>query len=756
MAKSVSKVFSTFNSGELDPALLGRFDIAEFFKGVAKGRNCYSLVTGGMFRRPGLHRIGNIHKAEPPALTGRRAVFIPYLDGSIDSATGKPSGALVTIEWDQIKIYNVPAYTVAATIVSSTYNGLTDDLTWTQQAGGDNIILFHPNLQPRRLSIATGTWALSTLALESIPQHHFEDTTGGSVVTHVERLKFINLSSTAGTDRFTLFIDGVETDWIDYDNTAATLAANIEAAIEALPNITVGDLTTVGVSAGLVTVSMGGTVDGRRFFFVLGQIDDPHFAGAPGEHIVIFTTDFKGSLKKEDIWSGTTGTGAENDRGWPRCGAFYNNRLYMAGSPALPNGAWGSRIANAEDFILLEDPTDDSPIQYFTDTDQGATFNQIFVGRHLQFFASGTEFYAPLSGVEPLTPTNFELRASSSIGAMRGAPPLFLAGSTIYLQRDGRAIRRFIFDDTEQNYRSFDLSIRGGHLLDVTPAPEMTGDATYRLATLPMRQIALQKSRDATNPDRIYVVTEAGDLVCVCVNEDERVLGWHLWQTQGLFSQVAVVGDDVFVGVFRENDVSHDDDEPVHFIERFDSRLLLDSAAFDFAPTPGDAVSSDMTYLEADTGETNTVEKIVDGVTQGLQDFTDTDTVATFDPASQTDWQVGLQFPDVKGDGSQVWVRTLPVEVEALDRILMGDKKQVARVVLRLIDTGSVRIDGKEQSLKSWIEAGDLSLHRQTGDFVLSALESDGDTFGQIDITQAKSDHFHLLAVKLEVDLLGD
>lgn len=754
MAKVVGKTFATFNSGEQDPALLGRFDTAEFFKGVAKARNCYSLVTGGMVRRPGTEFVDDLQFNAPPA-GDARARFIPYVDGGVDSVTGKATGALIVLNHNLISVYSVPGLVRITGFGGAWLSTQLDQVTWTQQAGGQNIIIFHPNLQPRRISIATGTWALSTLSFESIPQHHFEDTTGGSVVSHVERVHLINFGAGPPVDRFTLFVDGVETGWIDFDAATATVAANIKAAIESLPNISAGgggDVTVVHDTNQVYKITLAGTVDGRRFFFTPGNIDE---LTAVVNDVVLVYTDTQGSLKKEDIWSGSTGTGAEGDRGWPRCGAFFGNRLFMAGSPALPNAVWGSRVSNAEDFILLDDPTDGSPILYFEDTDQGATFNQVFVGRHLQFFASNTEFYAPKSDSEPLTPSNFTLRAASSIGAMRGAPPLFLAGSTIYLQRDGRGLRRFIFDEAEQNYRSFDISIRGGHLLNVTPDAKFSGGLAPILHELPINEMALQRSRDSENPDRIYIVNEAGNLICVVFNEDEGVLGWHQWETKGLFTNVVVVGDDVFVGVYREDDLSVGAVKDAHFIERFDDRLLLDSAAFDFAPTPGDAVSSDMTYLEADTGETNTVEKIVDGVTQGTQDFTETETIANFDPAAQTDWQVGLSFPDVKGDGSQVWIKTLPVEIEALQRILMGENVKIAGVTLRLIDTGSIVVDGHNLPLSDWIEAGDLTLHRKTGDFKTESLE-DIDGFGQIDITQSKSDHLHLLAVKLKVELLGD
>lgn len=742
----VSKDIATLNSGEQDPALLGRWDTEQFFKGASKLRNCYSLVTGGIVRRPGLEYVDDLQGTEP--IVDRSARFIPYLDGGVDTLTGKPTGALIVVSFSQIRIYNVPSLTVAATIVDSTYNFVQGEITWTQKTGGDDIIIFHPAKQPRRLSIATGTWVLTTLAFESIPQHNFADTVVGSVTSHEENLKCVNI---VPSDRITIFIDGVETAYIFLDAIFATAATNIKDAIEALPNIAVGDVTVTFIggsysSGANFDITLAGSVDGRRFTFTPGQIDEQNTVP---DAFISYRTETKGAKKKEDIWSGTSGSGGSLDRGWPRCGAFFGNRLFMAGSPALGNGAWGSRINNAEDFIVLDDPTDDSPIQYFTDTELGATFNQAFVGRHLQFFASNTEFYEPNSDTTPLTPTNFTLRAATSIGAMRAAPILFLEGSSLFLQRDGRALRRYIFDESEQNYVSPNVSLRGGHLLNVTPIPRFTDG---RLHSLPINEMALQRSRDSSNPDRIYIINEAGNLICVVLNADERVLAWHQWQTKGLFTHVAVVGDDVFVGVWREESINTPSSEPAHFIERFDSRLLVDSAAFDFSITPPIAVSTDMTHLEAGIAATNAVESIVDGTTQGLQDFTGTDTVAEFDPSAQTDWQVGLQFPDVKGGGEQLWIRTLPMEIELLKRILMGGKKTIVSAILRLLDTGSVEIDGSDVPLLDWIEAGDLTEHRQTGDFEKTGLNIT-DKFGQIDITQSKSDHLHLLALKIIVDV---
>ena len=750
-SKPIPKAIATLNSGEQDPALLGRWDTEQFFKGAAKLRNCYSLVTGGVVRRPGLERIGDVHPAPPTA--DFHARFIPYVDGKVDFATGKASGALIVIGFEQITVWDVPGYTLLQTIVDSTYNLRQDDITWTQS--GDDIIIFHPAKQPRRLSIATGTWTLTTLSFESIPQFAFDDTVGVAT-SQVTNVKYINMVS---SDRTTYFVDGVETGWIINDpaSMSPNMETNIKDAIEALPGVTVGDVTVTHkggatFSGANFDITFAGTVDGRRFIVTPGQIDEQNVATLDG--VLFFREETRGRKAEEDVWSGTLGTGDSLDRGWPRCGAFFGNRLFMAGSPALGNAAWGSRINNAEDFIVLDDPTDDSPILYFTDTEQGAEFNQVFVGRHLQFFSSNTEFWEPNSDKVALTPTNFTLRAATSVGAMRGAPILFLEGSSIYLQRDGRALRRYIFDESEQNYRSPSVSVRGGHLLN--PGTNFFSTPTGLLIhDLPIREIALQRSRDTENPDRIFIINEAANLICITVNEDERVLAWHQWETDGKFANIAVVGDDIFVGVFRGDDLTHQDDNDMYFIERFDSRLLVDAATFDFSITPPIAASTDMEYLEAAVVSINTVEKIVDGISQGTQDFTPTVTIATFDPAALTDWQVGVPFPDVKGDGSQVWIKTLPVEIEELKRILAGDRKRVVSVILRLLDTGSIRIQGEDVPLLEWIEAGDMSLHRQTGDFEKAGLDQ-VNKFGQIDITQSKSDHMHLLALKLKVLLLEE
>ena len=153
MAPPLVKSQPSFNSGELDPALLGRVDIDSYFKGLAKARNCYSLVTGGLLRRPGLEWAKDLHLATPT--TSAKARFIPYLDGGVNS-DGIPTGAILVFEENRQRIWNIPEFTLALSVAGGPTTDI-DKITWTQRSGGDDIVVFFPSDNPVRFSVASGT-----------------------------------------------------------------------------------------------------------------------------------------------------------------------------------------------------------------------------------------------------------------------------------------------------------------------------------------------------------------------------------------------------------------------------------------------------------------------------------------------------------------------------------------------------------------------------------------------------------------------
>src|SRR3546814_19863158 len=68
---------------------------------------------------------------------------------------------------------------------------------------------------------------------------------------------------------------------------------------------------------------------------------------------------------------------------------------------------------------------------------------------------------------DPLTPTNIQLKRQTRVGSPvdRAIPPRDVDGATLFLSRNGRELREFLFADVEQAYRANDLAVLARHLM---------------------------------------------------------------------------------------------------------------------------------------------------------------------------------------------------------------------------------------------------------------------------------------------------
>ncbi len=182
----------------------------------------------------------------------------------------------------------------------------------------------------------------------------------------------------------------------------------------------------------------------------------------------------------EDVWSPT--------RGWPVSVIFFQGRMWFAGSLSRPQTIWASKSLSIFDFDVGTGAADEA-IDVTADTDEVNEFTQINAGRHLQFFATSGEFYVPNSDTEPLTPTNIIIRRTTRRGISKTERPttdfeklLIIAGTkatvatglpriqeldgaVLFPQRGGRSMREFLFTDTEQAYRSENLTLLSSELV---------------------------------------------------------------------------------------------------------------------------------------------------------------------------------------------------------------------------------------------------------------------------------------------------
>jgi len=194
-----------------------------------------------------------------------------------------------------------------------------------------------------------------------------------------------------------------------------------------------------------------------------------------------------------DFGSGNEATWSDA-RGWPRCGSFFQGRLWAAGSTGRPSTIFASKSGDEQDF--QEGTGDDFGIEVtanVSSNQKNPTFLTINIGPHLQFFADSAEFYIPKSVDTAITPGNVALRQATDFGSIGGMPVVNVAGATYFVERSRRVIREFVFSEVENNYVGNNASLLSQHLLigvkDLTAfRPDSSGAASYIMVNSLMTQ----------------------------------------------------------------------------------------------------------------------------------------------------------------------------------------------------------------------------------------------------------------------------
>lgn len=250
------------------------------------------------------------------------------------------------------------------------------------------------------------------------------------------------------------------------------------------------------------------------------------------------STEVTAEVKKE--LDGTTATtdwreGAWSDvRGYPRTVTFYENRLYFGGSSHQPQTVWGSKVDDYENFTPGTD--DDDPVVYTIATDQVNVIQWMSPGDVLCIGTSGGEFTMKATTLnEPITPTNVQIKRETTFGS-RHVMPVRIGHVVMFVQRDGRKIREFLYNFETDSYLALDATIWAEHITE--------GGIV---------QMAYQQSPDST----LWLVRGDGKLVGLTYEPAQKVAAWHKHETDGEFESVAVIPapsgdyDEVWVAVKR-------------------------------------------------------------------------------------------------------------------------------------------------------------------------------------------------------------
>ena len=656
----VIDIQNSFTSGELDPKLIARDDVKAYDAGLTTALNVVVLPQGGVKRRPGTK-------------------FITELGGSPENGI-----RLVPFEFNTSDAYLL-AFThnrmavikngvLQTNIAGSGNNYLTTTITsamltkmcWVQSA--DTLIVTQEDMVPKKITRTSDTaWTIADVTFTFNPQHAFTLT--------IENTSSAGTLTPSGTEgKITL------TTQHSYWNASD----DIGSFVNVIGSNQFGRAKIVAVDSATVAQAL---------------IEIPFF-----NTDALANADWEHETGYEDTFSGS--------RGYPRTATFHQGRLFFGGSKSRPSTIFASRINAFFDFNPGEGLDDDAFVATL-DTNQLNTITDILSANYLQIFTTGGEFFAPQDFSDPLTPANFIAKLQSSHGSKENIRVQNISGSTIYIQRQGKALNEYIYDRGGDGYLTSQISLLSSHLLS-TPI-----------------DMSIRKATSTDEGDRLLVVNNDGTCAVYTLLRDQNIVAATQFTTDGLFLNVATVVSDQYVAVKRTINSANK-----YYIELFDETFTLDSGV-----SGGAASSHSSGHLNQ-----KTVKVIGDGVMQA--DVTAGASTITFASSTSSSYQAGLDYT--------VTIKTLPIEPSIQGYAsLRGFKKRVLEVNAFLNETQNLTINGNTIPIRAFgTDNLDVAVPEFTGTKTLHGILGFSLT-GQITIGQSAPLKLHLLGMDYKVSTGG-
>ena len=597
MTRLVS-IQTNFSSGEIDPLLRARVDLKQYQNGAETLTNVLVQPQGGVRRRGGLKYITELPSGASPS-GGTRCV--PFEFSVDDSYMLVFANQRMYVFKDKALVTNINGSGNDYLAVTAVTSSILSTMCWTQSA--DTLIITHKDINPIKIvrGATDASWTVSNISFTSIPKYAFTITTSNPAFT---------LTPSAVSGSITLTASGGTT----------FSAGSVGQYINANPQ---GRARIVGYTSATVVTAV---------------TEVPFFSTS-----AIASGSWEYESGYEDVWS--------SSKGWPRTCTFHEGRLYFGGSKSRPSTVWGSKVNLFFDFTP-DQAYDDDAIEATLDTNSLNVITDMISGRDLQVFTTGGEFYVPQSGLDPITPANFFVRAVSRSGSREGIRVQILQSGTLYVQRQGKALNEFQFSDTTLSYISTSISLLSSHLIN-NP-----------------QELAMRKATSTEESDTLFMLNGDGTMAVYSILRQQEVVAPSRFNTDGLFKDVGVDIEDVYVVVKRTfNSVDK------YYVEVFDTTTFTD-CAFTGGAASG---ASSLPHI----GETLNV--ICDGNVLSDEVVSGAGAV-TFDHASSTSYEVGLPFT--------VTVKTLPVEPRLAAGVRTGFVKRIIEVNALLYETQHLTING--------------------------------------------------------------
>lgn len=413
MARFVS-IQTNFSTGELDPLLRARVDLAAYANALEEATNVVCQPQGGIRRRPGTKYIASLpNSSTESAGNGTRLVEFEFSTSDSYMLCFTHNRMYVFKNKTQITNINGSGNPYLDTSGVGLTGARLANIVWTQSA--DTLIVVHPDINPVKIvrGGTDATWTASAITFDSIPKYAFTAAFSNPSGTLTPSAVSGKVTLTASSSVFT--------------------SGSVGQYVNATPQ----------GRAKIVKYTSGTSVDAITEF--------PFFNTS-----AIANGSWEYESGYEAVWS--------SGKGWPRSVTFHEGRLYFGGSKSRPSTIWGSKVGLFFDFEPTEG-LDDDAVEATLDTNTFNAIVDIISGRDLQVFTTGGEFYVPQNGLDPITPTNFFVKTASRNGIKEGIRVQQLESGTLFVQRQGKALNEFAYTDTQLTYVTQKISLLAGHLL---------------------------------------------------------------------------------------------------------------------------------------------------------------------------------------------------------------------------------------------------------------------------------------------------
>ena len=365
----------------------------------------------------------------------------------------------------------------------------------------------------------------------------------------------------------------------------------------------------------------------------------------------------------------------ENPGDYPGAVSFFEQRKVFGGSLNKPDTTFYSQTGNTSNFSRSEPLQQDDSIEATLNSRKVNEIRHFVPGNDLAIFTSGSEWRVNAGSDSAFAFDTIRQKPQSYWGSAHLEPVVF--GQTVlYAEHNSLAIRSFAYNLQSDSYVGDDVNLLAPHIF---------------------RDYKIMDMNSAQSPfPVVYCVREDGKLAVLSFNEQQEVLAWAVWETDGDYESVGVMSgdrpnhtyDEVYTVVKREINGN-----TVRYVELFDDRRFqtIEEAFF---------VDSGLTYQGSPVNSVS-----------GLWHLEGQDIVAVADGdlyfATVTNGTITLPN-DVEasiihtGKVYQAYIETLAIESPR--GTIQGRLKNVPEVTIRVQDTRGMRVGPDLDSLVEWAQ----------------------------------------------------